>query len=782
MGDFREVTEQDRTTAQALVENYGVIMTLCWFQIQKTKKKKEDRLFVVSNFHFIVIPGTKNGIKKKILQTAHLYNIKKVESSGEKKLKITFDSFEVELESVEADNIYRLIESKYMKIVQGFPEEKKAKFICQPEGRIVPFQVPAMTSSDAFVNRYEAYCRYHLTNKNQEFIDYVEKELFLSEDLSKKYNFDLTNFKALDKIKADDNQINAIRDALRNDYHFTQFTIFNSDRPDFLKIFSETFTENTTIRKVTISGLETAEGFDELGNALQKNKNIAVEYMDLSVNKIPDKVMMSSLSKGIEEMSSKLTHLDLSFCQLGPKGISSLFNALAKSGGKGKLIYLNLSNNVFSKQGSQAFKKWIESTKENNPIEFLNLANTGLEMKVVTETITEFLSESKLKYLNLADNDVLAKKKDDCVVKMIQTSKTLRLLDLARTKIIGEMAGDIVDAVLGNEKLLQFTLNLTNNDLGIPGAKSITRVLMKNRDSAALQELILDDCKIRTDGLIALCGLDGFLSNKSIERLSLSRNIAKGKDVAKISEPLSQLSEMKNLRYFRMRGNDKFHLAKNIQDLLAKLQKNTNLLALDISGNRCGLDALKELTNMLSQDACNLQLVFFDNNCSTFSNLQEFVWSLKNNTKLFRFQWPKSDIEQMLSSMSKKEAKSTKKKIKELKEKANFYANRNFHSVQTPQISPDYEELEGADSSLIHKSSLKLLNDFQMIPDYVNLKEEENIQKSSLSNLDPSKSIRSAPLPPLPPVPQIESDNDEKEKQSDNDDEKEKEKDKDKEN
>lgn len=138
---------------------------------------------------------------------------------------------------------------------------------------------------------------------------------------------------------------------------------------------------NRTLTRIVLSDLKTEQSFVPIGKALATNAGVyiyifilfaltlifsldnIVTCINLSQNKIGFQSLVA-LCDGFAKLTHGLTRLDLSKCDLPPKGIEMLFNAFERNFGMSlTLEHLDLSYNRFSDTGSIALASWLSKAK-----------------------------------------------------------------------------------------------------------------------------------------------------------------------------------------------------------------------------------------------------------------------------------------------------------------------------------------------------------------------------------------------------------------------------------
>ncbi|KAJ3436485.1 leucine-rich repeat [Anaeramoeba flamelloides] len=672
------------------------VLIACWVWKSNNKKKKEKRIIAVSEFRVVTFGKRKTGIKNKVLRNGHLFELKKLKSFDNKHLKLEFNEFVFDFFSDRADDFAKIILKNYLKTSVGFPQEEFLVFECEPQDRLTGFEIEE-SPGQGFIETYRAYCDYFKTNVNQPIIDYLKQNILIFKNDSRKNKLVLSKFKGISQKENNNLELKPFFFALKHNLHFKQVNICNVLNKEIFKQISETLTTNTKIEKLFLSNIGATEGFKAIGKSFVANSSLPLEYIDFSLNKIPESEITNGFAYGIENLGSGLVELDLSYSQLTPKSINRIFNALSINNKHLKLEYLNLSGSNFSKVGSIAFQKWAEKTGQNNNCKMLLFSGASLDLEIVCQSIAENFSNSSLKYIDLSKTEI-NKRNYISIATLIRETKTLKHLNISRTGAKPEAISTILTEILTNEKINGFCYNVSGNIIGIKGAPLIAESFAKSLESNSLEEFIIDDCKLTFKGFNILFEdtNKNLLNIKSLKKLSISRNISKGKSALKAIQSVNKIIKSKHLEYFRMRGDEKNHIGKHFDTVFTTFNKNWTLKALDLRGNYMQQDALIKLLGILGSARKVIQKVYLDKNDNSLITIEMIKGLIAKNPSLYAFEFPLSDSLKIDKSTPKKERKSIQFKLKEIKKDINeqIVSNRsNLKSdFQLIKISPDYSE------------------------------------------------------------------------------------------
>ncbi|KAJ5077253.1 leucine-rich repeat isoform f [Anaeramoeba ignava] len=515
--EFKSFIPEDNSLVNNFIENLNEKISFStWVRKQKSKKKFEDRILVITNYRLITIGKRKAHFKYQICRNIHFFSLKEINVLEEKKIQFIFEKFILLCFSDKIPQILQTIFLNFSKFGTQLSKNRTFKFTTKIPEISACFNPEPFVAS-GFVNLYRSWCNYYQVSPNEEFIKYILNEILNHELESQRTIFNLSNFQGVNDLIQDTKMLSSLIKTLKYNKYFEGFIVDNILKKDTLKSFTSIFKTNSKISKVIISGAQNDIGFAELGKALANNPSININYLDLSLNNFPESAMSSGFYDGISQMKSSLTHLDLSFCQMNSSSISKLFSALSANPRHKIITYLNLSHNNFGESGSSAFANWLKNThqlyqNENSNenisskhkfLEYLNLSNCSLKWNIVSQAIADYLSTDHLLFLDLSQNRI-QKNSLSSILNMIKKLTTIKFLNLSKLNLIRNSAAQVLSAILSNSNLSGICLNLSGNRLGSTGAESISKIFESSKESNSLEELVIDDCFLKPFGLAIL--------------------------------------------------------------------------------------------------------------------------------------------------------------------------------------------------------------------------------------------------------------------------------------
>ncbi|KAJ3450562.1 leucine-rich repeat isoform f [Anaeramoeba flamelloides] len=515
---------------------------------------------------------------------------------------------------------------------------------------------------NGFSEQYKAWCSYYKTPISKAFLKFVKNECYENKNKGKRKMLDLSNFRRIDLYMDNSIDIYPIVAALKHNDYFTKFRLSNIYRKDPITLMSEVLEFNSSLTEMTLSGLESSEGFGKLGKAIRKNPDLHLTLIDLSGNKIQSKEA-KNLAHGLSCLQY-LETLNLSFCNLSESSVATiLLNLLACK----NIKYLSLSGNKFGKKGAELLNQVILK----NQLKVLMLDFTGIDFRYISSSLVK----SKIEVLSLIGNK-FNKEAFWCLAETFKVVSSVKKLDISNATLTHNYFPLLLDSILLNDKLKNFSLSASGNQFGPDICHKILEVFETNTESESLEELILDNNEFASEGinLIFKCAA----MSKSLKKLSISRNILKGKDIELIEQSfIDFLTNSICLTHFRCKGNEKYHLGKDFCDVFKKIEKTKVFHVLDLSGNNFTNEGLNIISNCLFQNKLLVHSLFIDNNGWDLSSFENFSNAVQKNHSLVTPLWPEKDSTSILTSSSKKSSKSVKTHISKMKEKYNKHCKKN---------------------------------------------------------------------------------------------------------
>ncbi|KAJ3430323.1 leucine-rich repeat isoform f [Anaeramoeba flamelloides] len=710
--------------------------------IKKNARRREKRIIVLTDYRIITIGKRRNSIKNRICRNGHLYDLKRVEYQSDVHIKFIFQNFQLNAFMKETEALFEILQTKLELITKNFLQYEKPSIynlkendsmvnILQKIRSIERKQTKTNKSLDyEFVNLnydyfqqfYKSWCSYYDTPVNPRFNRYLTNSTTAK---SQSTVFDLCRYSQLDttgepkhndendhsNLTNQNNQKNQsniknkskskskrkrksnkqttvhyrpIINSLKNNNFFTDLNFQNCNLKSNYRRLIKILGTTTKVESLNLSNINVNERHDKLGKLFLANNifQARLQHLDLSNNRLNCK-NEATFARGLGEMTN-LTKLNLSSTSMNSNLLNSVLDQLPKLT---KLCDLNLSNVKFTKENSNKLFRIVftslqflnntnsKSAQTQLQIKNLYLSNTNVHLKSLPQTPK---SSCAITELHL-DQNTFDKKDQWQLSEFLNNTQSLKYLDVSASCKQSQYFALILKSILGNDKLQNFRLLANNNSLGKEISGKILDAFQNNKNSNSLIELRLNKNKFGAIGLsniLRACSL-----SNSLQKISVSMNILKGKDTLLLKEQFVNLfTNLKSLTDFQMSGkpNSKYWLGDKSQILFKDFPICNNLQVFDISSNKIGELAQQELSNLFPTKLPSLKYIYIDNNNWTLSSLKIFSKQISlNNSSNLLGNWPTNDADLLLSQCKKSMKKSIKKYLKKYKNDFSTTLNSN---------------------------------------------------------------------------------------------------------
>jgi len=402
------------------------------------------------------------------------------------------------------------------------------------------------------------------------------------------------------------------------------------------------FRKNKTITEVVLTGVGmNRDGLAALSDALAANRDNAVNTIDLSNNSFDEKGMQS-FANFIGSMSHGVVRLNLASCGFNKAALQAFGAGLRKNThSPSTLTILSLARNNLGAEGSSAVAQFLANP---NALKELDLSFTDANLDVVLPAVIR--GATGITALNISGNKLSAKAVKS-MTTFLQSSDSLKMLNLASTSITVELLKDVLRAIGQNIYLQDLELNVADNKLGSGGASLIANLDTDARNIVALN---VADNEFGDDGMSLVA--TGLARHQSLKVLDISRNFSpkptKAREAA-VDDLINLISGECPLETLVLRGNRTVALRNDLAPFLYGLATNDTLLRLDISGQQMGNKGALALGKALQINK-KLQELRWDDNATTLQGFVNFRNGLLRNRSLKDMQVPVLDITAAIKS------------------------------------------------------------------------------------------------------------------------------------
>ncbi|XP_048025508.1 uncharacterized protein LOC125254758 isoform X2 [Megalobrama amblycephala] len=362
----------------------------------------------------------------------------------------------------------------------------------------------------------------------------------------------------------------------------------NSDITDEdCRVLTEALNSNpSNLTELNLSGTKLRDSGLKIFSALFKNEQCQLEKLKLYCSSITAEgcsVLASAFCLNLKE-------LELHENKLGNSGVTEISTLLGNS--QCTLKILRLSDCSITEEGYKA----LASALRSNPSHLIELDLTGNDP-----------GQSGVKELN----DLLQDQK--CQLK------TLRFLGPA-----ADEACQFVRGIVGKNPLLLRELNLSGHKLGDTRVNQISALLQDKH--CKLNTLILSDCSITEEGYKALAS--ALRSNPShLIELDLTGNDPGQSGVKELNDLLQdQKCQLKTLRFLGPAADEACWYVRGI------VGKNPLLLReLNLSGHELGDTRVNQIAALLQDRHCTVNTLMLNNNSITAEGCAALTSAFNSN-------------------------------------------------------------------------------------------------------------------------------------------------------
>ncbi|KAJ3435003.1 leucine-rich repeat isoform f [Anaeramoeba flamelloides] len=664
--------------------------TLEIFKVTIYKQKNEFQgAMYITPFH-ITVYATKKGefqLKKSIFN-CHYYELKEIQTFDSLHMTLITTNQKITFGSDKTNQIFKILLRQLKQITRDFPSEQLPTLTIKPQKRetdmkkkieVLTFnlesewlQSPISSEymGNNFLKIYRSYCDYLSIPQCTLFTLFLQK--FFRTETKCPNSFRLNS---IEEIVSDSRSrsfldLRPVFSSLKYSTYFRSLDISNVQRKELLPLLSEVVQFNRTISEIFMSNIKHLDGFSKFINALNMNKKIPLQVLDVSKNSLGDK-LSRKLVTALSELDHGIVNLKLSDCQITSKGISKLFNSILDYKNiQQSLKILDISGNSIGQVGSKALHKWLQSmTKGSFHLETLNVGKGSLVLNNILDIIQSDF-KNKLQELDISGS-LLDEKTGSLLAKFIKETKRLQYLNISSTFIPRESLNCLFKEINSNKKIIDLFFNSSLNDFGVKGAEIIAKNLVNCKK---IKFLILDENKFTLKGVKLI--FESLLTNQSIKHFSIARNVSKNKN--KNSSELSEIMENfinnnKTVEDLNLAGGLKhYFLGENLYPFLEGLKNNKIIKRLNISFNQIGDEGLNILSDSLKVNESLTSLRLDDVNGNfTLGGIETFINQIYENKKLQDFPLP-------FNMIKKFNKKKNLENIKSLKDTIKFVIDRNI--------------------------------------------------------------------------------------------------------
>ncbi|KYQ90678.1 leucine-rich repeat-containing protein (LRR) [Tieghemostelium lacteum] len=585
-----EVLESDQAFIDEQIGPLGGIFgeeITCQCPVSVTRNDKDtqlnQRILVVGKYKLLLIKKTK--FNKKVKKSIHLYDLIEI---SEPLVNLQFpDTIEIKYKDAESNSIStfllkaasRQIESIIIKtlaittysISKGFPQEVLLR-INLPLSRYQPLKFDHNFGVDGkgIAEQYIAHSHYFKRKATLDFLRHLETLYQTRYPV-----LDLTQIPGIDASCSLGFNLFTSIICLRHNPFIRSLRISSVPHINVVSSVGEMLQTNTTITEIVICNLLTEQSFTPLGHALAMG-NCNIQVLDIS-NNMMNYESVSMIIEGLSQYHHSLVSLNMSKCNIPPKGIALLFECFEKNLEMSLTVEtLDLSDNRFQDSGSAAFASWISKTRGFNSLTKLILQNTQLNLT----TLSPPFRTLKLESLDISRNSINLSSAKILSSECLECLSSLKYLSMTSCSLIGDSVQLIIVALGKSQKVLSnLQLNIASNSFAAKTANILSQLLP---EYTYISGLDLSFNNFNTKQLVDILG--SLHNNKQLKALDIGHNSFNSNDEQLMQAVVSFVHNHQSLEKLGL-GCINRPLGQSLHNLIQFLAINKSITALDLTGN-----------------------------------------------------------------------------------------------------------------------------------------------------------------------------------------------------
>ncbi|KAK3085253.1 hypothetical protein FSP39_000718 [Pinctada imbricata] len=656
-------------------------------KLEVKPEKYEKRVVALAGCRLMILTAK---VQTKVEQNISYLDIQALESKKENQLSVTIDNKTLNFVTLDAetDDVNLIITHIGRSIKNVFPAFPLERFIrtieVHPPGRLKTMydlirdvDHKETGPCGGFSMMYACMCDYYNLPYREEVAWDVDT-IYLSQDSRELclQDFDHLNSKDLIPI------VSALE-------HNTWFTKLNAND---VKLNMETQNEiqkvmlrNAVIEELHLSNTGiTADFVSKLATAVLSNAGSQLSKVDLSKNTLSDQALISFIGS-LKNLSKGLVSFNMASTKVTGKGLNKIAETLSNNPNITlTLQYLNMSDNPNPK-GDDLQSLYSLLAQPNN-LTHLDLSGIDCSLESLCGALLRGSCPS-LTHLYVSRN-VFSQRKGKEVIPQ-GTWKTffssvygLEILDLSSCRLPPEALKELLLGIASNINLKNLDLDLSNNDLQMPGA-AILGDSLSNITSVTSLDVSNNGFEQSLEKF-----LDAMKANSSVKHLAIGQNFSKVKNPPMVLESVVNLIQDENSTIESLSLADS-KLKNHLSVVINALGSNTTLTEIDISGNSVGDLGARMLSKAL-QINNKLRSILWDRNNVGPQGFEDVANALKKNFTVKKMPSPLTDIGKVLEERKDNTKERTEAAIKEIES-----ALQRNHSPQKYSSDQGYRLQQG---------------------------------------------------------------------------------------
>ena len=224
-------------------------------------------------------------------------------------------------------------------------------------------------------------------------------------------------------------------------------------------------------------------------------------------------------------------------------------------------------------------------------------------------------------------------------------NSVLKKVNLSSTGMTKETLETIFESIVGNAKLSNVDVNLSNNDFGSGGYSYLIKSI---KNAVNISGIDVSENKMKEKVFIEF--LEAAKVCKNLEKVGIRHIVSKNsvssneKTLDLTNALIALVNENRKIKHIDMSDG---YGKSIILPFILSLHSNSTLHYLDISSNALsdkGAEAISQLIRVNK----SLNTLLFDDNRTTLSGFNAIQYAIKHNTSIHTLPLPSEDVEKVL--------------------------------------------------------------------------------------------------------------------------------------
>lgn len=663
-------------------------------EINSNSKKDYNGAAVALSEHMITICYHGFfGRSYKLLETFHVNDITELQSISEELTIIKIIKGIYYIDSPTSLRFARSVIRNYILSNPMMPPSLRFKFKAEDPSKFPKFN-PPLSPSQQFQFTYNANCSYFNVSYYHDIPYYFHNLIITGSCI---FDFTQLPIHLMECGLGQSTDIRPITSALMFDPYIYGINISDITRDDIISASAPIILMNPSLRIVRLIKTGSQKGGMMVSNAMNQSRHQSISYWDLSENQLEDMVYFAD---SLGRYKGQLITLRLNNCRMTNAELTTLISSLTDNHNDRGIKQLALIGNGFNQSNCDQFCDFLNAitsstensggsekpnvTENENELEDIEYQNDdpNAQLILTSSAINSIENENnrqvggcslyRLELGPVKNPGIIIKTLSDRLIPLktlkiidsyfdentvrlfsnfLNTSSTLRELDISGSNIKDQHLGILLESLLSNASIEDGSLVLTLNRLNLRGGRygKVKNALLAH--SSKIGELSLNENGLSLNDSV----IKDICQFQNLKKVSLAVNFTK--KMAGVGSALASILDHSHIISLNISGNCQtgqivggYALESELLPFIKSLYTNSSLEELDISGNLVGDDAIK-MINEIIIDNNILKVINIDDNAITNLNtITDFLDAVSKSTSIINAIFPVNDIYNILYS------------------------------------------------------------------------------------------------------------------------------------